>query len=150
MHLAIGNTLLAPGQLRQLPIDVAFFRDDALLDLHHGVAPLAELFLEIGAQLDRLLARFDRRLTTCGIGFATRVVQKERPLPPRRVETRPRHEPQPGERRTATDCQCDNDCDDNEHWRLLGLVQPAERRIRRSKVQARLRRAPRIQVRFSF
>ena len=41
VDLAVGDTLFAPGQLRELPVDVVLLRDDALLDLHHRVAALA-------------------------------------------------------------------------------------------------------------
>ena len=75
VHLTVGDTLLAPGQLRQLPVDVVLLREDALLDLHHRVAPLAELLLEIGAQLDRLLARLDRGLAPGRVGLTARLVE---------------------------------------------------------------------------
>ena len=143
VNLAVGDALLAAGQLGQLPVDVVLLREDALLDLHHRVAPLTELLLEVGAQLDRLLARLDRSLPARRVGLAARLVQQQRALAPRGLESRPCHEPQPEKRRATTDCQCDHDCYDNEHWRLLGLVPPAARRVRRSTFQARPSAAPR-------
>jgi len=63
MRLAVRERLLAPVQLRQLTVDVLLFREDALLDLDDLGAPLAELFLDVGPKLDRLLARFDLSLS---------------------------------------------------------------------------------------
>ena len=151
VNLAVGDALLAPGQLGQLPVDVVLLREDALLDLHHLVAPLAQLLLELGAQLDRLLARFDRSLAPRRVGLAARLVEQQRALAPRGLESRPCHQPQPEERAAATDCQCDHDCHDNEHWRLLGLVPPAA--APRSQIDtpgAASDRTPRFQVSFSF
>ena len=78
VDLAVGDALLAAGQLGQLPVDVVFLRDHALLDLHDLVAPLAQLRLELGAELDRLLARLDPRLAPRRLGVALRLVEDQR------------------------------------------------------------------------
>jgi len=78
MNLAVGDTLLAPRQLGELAVDVVFLRDDAFFDLHDRVAPFAQLRFELGAQLDRLLACFDRRLSSRRVCFAASLVEQLR------------------------------------------------------------------------
>src|SRR5438034_796366 len=54
--------LPSPRELGQLAVDVLLLREDALLDIHHLPAPLSDFLLDLGAEPDRLLARFDLRL----------------------------------------------------------------------------------------
>ena len=151
VDLAVGDALLAAGQLGQLPVDVVLLREDALLDLHHRVAPLPELLLELGAQLDRLLARLDRRLPARRVGLAARLVQQQRALAPRGLESRPGHEPQPEKRARSHRLPVRSRLP-----RQRALAAPRARPARRAPPSqidipgAARGRAPRFQVRFSF
>ena len=67
MRLSVRHALLAPGQLRQLALDLLLRRQDALLDLRDASPPLGQLAFDFGTKPDRLLPRFDLRLATNGL-----------------------------------------------------------------------------------
>ena len=75
MLLAVGDPLVTPRQLRQLPRDVVLLSEDALLDLDDRVTALAQLGLELGAQLDRLLPRLDAGLAAGRFRVAARLLE---------------------------------------------------------------------------
>src|SRR6188472_3559142 len=60
MHLAIADALLAPRDLDQLLVDLRFALRDPLLDLRDLELTVANLALDVGAQLDGALARLDK------------------------------------------------------------------------------------------
>ena len=62
VRLAVGEPLVLAPELDELPLDLLFLREHALLDLQHLLAPVGVLGVDLGAQLDRLLARLDLRL----------------------------------------------------------------------------------------
>src|SRR5262249_11498147 len=88
MHLAVGDPLLPAHQLRELAVDVILLRENALLDLHDLVAALTELGLDIAAELDRLLARLDRRLASRCLRVTAGLVEHQVAFPPRGLEPR--------------------------------------------------------------
>ncbi len=77
VDLAVGDALVAPGELGELLVDLIFFREDALLDLDDLVAPFAELRLELASQLDGELAGFDLALAAGRFGLAAGVVEQQ-------------------------------------------------------------------------
>ena len=86
VNLAIRDSLLAARELGQLPVDVVLLGEHALLDLQHLVAALAQLGLELGAELDRLLARLDRGLAAGRFSLALCLVEDQRPRASSRFE----------------------------------------------------------------
>ncbi len=62
MHLAVADALLAPRDLDQLLVDLRFALRDPLFDLGDLELTVANLVLDVGAQLDGALARLDQRL----------------------------------------------------------------------------------------
>src|SRR5213075_660179 len=62
MLLAIGEPLLAPCKLRQLPVDLLLLRDDALFDLDDPRPMVRDLGIDLGAETDGVLPRADLRL----------------------------------------------------------------------------------------
>ena len=58
------------AQLDELPLDLLFLREDALLDLQHLLAPVCELRVDLAAQPDGLLAGLDLRLAPHRIALA--------------------------------------------------------------------------------
>ena len=124
MDLAVGDSLLAPDQLGQLPVDVVFLREHALFDLEHLVAPAPQLPLELVADRDGLLARLDRRFAARRVGFVARLLEQQASrVAARRFESRAREQAQRDAAwRAGADCECDHDCHDNEHRRSLRAV----------------------------
>ena len=77
MRLAVGEALLAARDLGQLALDLVLGRRDLLLDLARPAARrLLHLALDLGAQLDRLLARLDLRLAPDRLRLALGVVHE--------------------------------------------------------------------------
>src|SRR5205823_12916894 len=72
MDFPVGDALLAPGQLGQLPVDLLLLREDALLDLEGLGPPLRDFLLDVGAQLHGLLADLDLRLAAHTPGLPAR------------------------------------------------------------------------------
>ena len=68
VRLAIGNPCSRRSMLGQLAVDLLFLRDDPLLDLDDLGALVLELVLDLGAELERLLARLDLRLAANRLG----------------------------------------------------------------------------------
>ena len=128
VDLAVGDTLLAPRQFGQLPVDVLLFRQHALLDLEDLVAPLSDLLLDLGAQADRGLTRLDLPLPAQRVGLALRLAphhvglalgladeQLARPARGRQARAREGVERQEGQ--AGSHCQADQDPDDDDHAR---------------------------------
>jgi len=138
VNLAVGDALLAPNELRELAVDVVLLRDHALLDLHDLVAALAELRFELGAKLDRLLARLDAGLAPRHLGVTLRLVENEVPLPARCVKARASNQPQRDECAGDSGGGCNHDCHDDEHGRSYGLVARTTHLRRRSACRRRL------------
>ena len=147
VDLAVGDSLLAPRQLGQLPVDVVLLRDDALLDLQHRVAALAQLRLELGPQLDRLLADLDRRLAPRCVRLAASLVEEQRTACAARRRAATGAEPEREQRRACAGCESDHDCQGNEHGRSYGLCSPHGARPRRSALPGAV--APRPACQFS-
>ena len=76
VRLAIGETLLAARHLGQLPVDLLFLREHALLDLDDPAPVLCNLPVDLGTQLDRFLANGDLRLPTKRFRFAPGVLDQ--------------------------------------------------------------------------
>src|SRR5207249_952361 len=75
VHLAIAETLLAPGELAELGVDLLFLLEHALLDLDDLDATILHLGLDLGAELDRLLPGRHLRLPPDRLGFPLRVAE---------------------------------------------------------------------------
>ena len=59
VHLAVGDALLAPLELEAAAVELLLAVEQPLLDLLEPAALVVQLALELGAHLDRLLARLD-------------------------------------------------------------------------------------------
>ena len=70
VRLPVREALLPPGELRQLPVDLLFLRENALLDLDDPRAVLCDLLVDLGAKLHGFLARGDLRLAPQRVRFA--------------------------------------------------------------------------------
>ena len=70
VDLAVGEPLVLALELDELPLDVLFLREDALLDLQDLRAAVGVLGVDVGAELDRLLTRLDLRLAPERLGLA--------------------------------------------------------------------------------
>ena len=88
VRLAVGQPLLAAGQLGQLALDLLLRRQHPLLDLRHARPALRELALDLGSQADRLLPRLDLRFAPNRLGFALRLRQQQVAHPPGRADAR--------------------------------------------------------------
>ena len=84
VRLAVGDALLAALQLGSLPLELVLARQQPLLALLQPPALVVELALEVGADLDRLLARLDLRLAPDGLGLARRLLEQLVARPVRR------------------------------------------------------------------
>src|SRR5439155_22665090 len=98
---AVGDPLLAPRELGQLPRDVVLLRDHPLLDLDHRITALAELRLELCAQLHGLLARLDPGFAPRCLGVPRCLVEEARPLASRRVDARAGEQAKRSDRRAG-------------------------------------------------
>jgi hypothetical protein len=76
MRLTVGESLVSPGELDELPLYLRFLREDALLDLEHLGPAVDELRIDVGTQLHGLLACLDLRLAPHRLGLALRVVDQ--------------------------------------------------------------------------
>ena len=108
MALAVEEALLAPLELGQLAVDLLFLRDHPLLDLGDLGALVLELLLDVGAELERLLARLDLRLAPDRLGgpdgvgggaLALRLgrggtARKEHARPDETADDQPDHDPE--------------------------------------------------------
>ena len=124
VNLAVGHTLFTPGQLGELPVDVVLLRDDALLDLHHRVATLAELRLELGTQLHRLLARLDPRFPARRVGLSLSLVEEPGADASRVLDPRPAEQPDREQRSDESNRDSDHDCHRDGHGRSYGFGHP--------------------------
>ncbi len=88
MRLAVGEPLILAPELDQLPLDLLLLREHALLDLQHRLTAVGELGIDLGAQLHRLLARFDLRLATHGLSLALGVLDQLPADAPRLADAR--------------------------------------------------------------
>src|SRR5581483_7146774 len=70
-------------EVDELPLDLLFPREHALLDLQDGLATVGELRVDLRAELHRLLAGFAPRLRSAAAGFAApcRRPWRRRPAP---------------------------------------------------------------------
>ena len=115
-------------ELDELPLDLLLLREDALLDLQHRLAPVGELRVDLGAQLDRLLPRFDLRLAAQRLGFALGVLDQLAADPPRLADARRAEDlnREQGERDSCGDSDGDSDPDQHGgHLARLGSPHPA-------------------------
>ena len=80
VRLTIGEALLAARHLGQLPVDLLFLREHALLDLDDPAAVLCNFPVDLRTQLDRLLANGDLRLPPKRFRFAPGVLDQLLPL----------------------------------------------------------------------
>src|SRR4051794_22294393 len=76
MDLAVCESLLAPGELRQLPVDLLFLGEDALLDLHHTCSMLGDFAVDLRTQRHGLLAGADLGLSPEGLRLSLRVLEE--------------------------------------------------------------------------
>jgi hypothetical protein len=70
VHLSVVQALLAPVELRRAQLHLVLGLREALLDLRHLLAPALHLGLDLGAELDRELARLDLRFPPDGLGLS--------------------------------------------------------------------------------
>src|SRR6478735_1104554 len=82
VDLAVGDRLLAPGQLFERRLELDLVRGQALFDLDDLGAPLGEIAFLLRALGEQLLARRDARLLHLGVRLALRVLQDPLRLPP--------------------------------------------------------------------
>ena len=148
VDLPVGDALLAPGELDQAAIGVVLLLQHPLLDLDDLVAPLAQLGLELGPHLDRLLACLDLSFPPGRVGVTLGLVQQERARPPRRVEPRARHEAQRGKCAGDADHETDHDSQRNGHGLSLQALARTALDADRSRTRARGCAPPPSQVRF--
>ena len=80
VHLAVADTLLPPRHLDQLLVELRLPLRDALLDLRDLDPPVADLALDVGAQLDGALARLDERLAPDRLRLALGIRDEPAPL----------------------------------------------------------------------
>src|SRR6188508_2634548 len=71
VRLAVGNALVAPLELPLPALDLVLAGQEALLDLRHARALLADLPLDLRPEPHGLLARLDFRLAANGLGLHT-------------------------------------------------------------------------------
>jgi len=119
--LPVGEPLFAPLELRQLAVDLLFLRKDALLDLDDLAALPLELALDLGTELQRLLARLDLRLTADRFGAPLRFLAEAKILCRRRIGSTRRqqtrsHVDADSQARPDPD---DQEADGNHHSSLL-------------------------------
>jgi hypothetical protein len=76
VRLAVGEALILAGEVDELPLDLLLLGEDALLDLQHRLAPVGELRIDLGPELDGLLARLDLRLPPQRLGLALGVLDQ--------------------------------------------------------------------------
>ena len=81
--LAVCQALVLACQVDELPLDLLFLREDALLDLEHRFPPVGELRVDLRAQLDGLLPGLDLRLTAQRLRLALGVLHQLAPDAPR-------------------------------------------------------------------
>src|SRR5579859_902664 len=117
VDLAVGEPLVLAREVLELALDLLLLGDEALLDLEDLVAPLAELGVDLGAQLDCLLARLHLRLALQRVGLALCVLDDLAAQPAgladaRRTESLHREQ---GKRRPCRDP--DGDSDSDQHGR---------------------------------
>src|SRR5205814_8280642 len=79
MRLPVGEPLILALEVDELSLDLLLLREHPLFDLHDGAAPVGELAVDLGPQLDGLLARLDLCLTPERLRLALRVPEH---LPP--------------------------------------------------------------------
>ena len=127
MDLAIGEALVLPGQLDELPLDLLLLREHALLDLQHRLATVGELGVDLRAQLDGLLAGLDLRLAAERLGLALGVLDQLAPDPSRLADAG-RAEDLHREQRKRDPCgdsDGDSDPDQHEQGSSVGLPHPS-------------------------
>jgi hypothetical protein len=155
VRLPVEETLLPPLELGQLAVDLLFLRDDALLDLDDLPALVPELLLDVGSELERLLARLD-------LGLAAHRLRRplglgEEPLPVALGRREPMREEKAGaeegaEAKAHQDPQ-DQEADGNPHCSLLrGQARrngPSKNRVRaaREAPRQRARTSPEVSSR---
>ena len=111
----------------------------------HRVAPLAQLRLELGAQLDRLLARLDRRLAARRVGVAARLVEQQRRARAARPRAAsPRCSRSTSERARRRRLRVRSRLPRQRAWALLRAVEPARRAFADRRSMARPPRAAAI------
>src|SRR6185436_2679350 len=96
--------------------------EDALLDLHDRVASLAQLRLDLGAELHGLLARLDLRLPPGRFRVARSIGEEDVPLAAGGVDPGAADEAEREERPDGPSYDSDHDCRDDEHARSYGLT----------------------------
>ena len=82
VHLAIAEPLLLPLELGQPGVGLVLLLQHTLLDLGDLDTAVLHLALDLAAQRDGLLARFDLRLAANGLGLAASVVEEALALCP--------------------------------------------------------------------
>src|SRR5579862_36252 len=119
VRLAVGDALIAARELDELALDLLLLRNEPLLDLHHRLPAVAEVGVDLGSQLHRLLACFDLRLAADGLGFAVRVLEDLPVEAPRLADARRAEHLHGDEREHRSSDDSGGDCDADEHGQLL-------------------------------
>src|SRR5438093_13163101 len=88
MSLAVGQPLLPSRHLRQLPVDLLLLGEDALLDLDDPRPVLRDLLVDVGAELDGLLARRDLGLAPQRVRLSLSLLDQVLALLARRTQAR--------------------------------------------------------------
>ena len=76
VRLAVGDTLLAALELEVLPLELVLAGQQPLLALLESPALVVQLPFQLGADLDRLLARLDVRFAPNRLRLARRLLQE--------------------------------------------------------------------------
>ena len=76
VHLAVAEALLAPDELFELGVDLAFLLERALLDLHDLEASILNLRLDLAAEMDCLFTRLDLRLASRRLRLSLGVLEE--------------------------------------------------------------------------
>ena len=115
VRLPVGEALILPAELDELPLDLLFLREDALLDLEHGVATVGELPVDLRPQLHGLLARLDLCLAPDGLRLALGVLDELTVQPPRLADPGRAEGLHGDEREHEPDRDPDGDSDSDQH-----------------------------------
>jgi hypothetical protein len=86
-ELAVVHALFATGQLGQLPVEIQLERRDPLLRPRDLRAAIPNLVLDLGAQRQLALARFDLRLSANRLRLPLRLGDQQRPAPAELTES---------------------------------------------------------------
>ena len=121
MGLPVGDPLVLPLEVDELPLDLLFLAEHALLDLQDGATPVGELGVDLAPELDGLLARLDLRLATDGLRLTLCILDQ---LPAHAAGLADAGGAEDLDREQSERRACrypDGDCDPDQHLRRTSL-----------------------------